>query len=381
MNLITARLTQLQNLVTTIFGEALHHKRQLSLAYAALSLLWSRQLRLHEMGASMARVRGVDKKHATKQIDRLLSNKGYDIWELAKYWVPHVIGTQPSIVVALDWTSYHADKQHMICLNILGKQGRSTPLLWKTVPASRLKHNRARYEDQLLSHLKTVLPAKTDVTVVADRGFASQAFFQFLTDELKFNYIIRLRTNVRVENEKGETRRLQAWQRQDGRAHCLKNAYITKARHHVNKLAIVKDKGMKQAWFLASNLEALTTRALINLYAKRWKIETYFRDIKDSRFGYGLKQTHIKRAERRDRLFLLIAMAYLLLTVLGEAGEQLGLDTLLKVNTVKTRTHSLFRQGQYYLDYFIHLSAEKQQALVEKFGQLIENQRIWLDLL
>jgi hypothetical protein len=31
--------------------------------------------------------------------------------------------------------------------------------------------------------------------------------------------------------------------------------------------------------------------------------------------------------------------------MLGAAGESLGMDRLLKSNTAKTRTHSLFRQG------------------------------------
>jgi hypothetical protein len=34
-----------------------------------------------------------------------------------------------------------------------------------------------------------------------------------------------------------------------------------------------------------------------------------------------------------------------LLTLLGSVGESLGMDRLLKANTSKTRTHSLFRQG------------------------------------
>jgi len=33
------------------------------------------------------------------------------------------------------------------------------------------------------------------------------------------------------------------------------------------------------------------------------------------------------------------------LTLLGAAGETLGMDRHLKVNTAKHRTHSLFRQG------------------------------------
>ena len=40
---------------------------------------------------------------------------------------------------------------------------------------------------------------------------------------------------------------------------------------------------------------------------------------------------------------LVLALSYLLLVVLGQAGEQIGFDKKLKVNTVKTRIHSLHR--------------------------------------
>jgi hypothetical protein len=33
---------------------------------------------------------------------------------------------------------------------------------------------------------------------------------------------------------------------------------------------------------------------------------------------------------------------------LGAAAEKIGFDRLLKVNTAKKRTHSLFRQGSYW---------------------------------
>jgi hypothetical protein len=46
---------------------------------------------------------------------------------------------------------------------------------------------------------------------------------------------------------------------------------------------------------------------------------------------------------------MLAAMAHALLTLLGRAGESIGLDRQLKANTVKRRTHSLFRQGREYL--------------------------------
>lgn len=48
---------------------------------------------------------------------------------------------------------------------------------------------------------------------------------------------------------------------------------------------------------------------------------------------------------RRDRLLLISAFATALQTLLGAVGESLGMAQLLKSNTARTRTHSLFRQG------------------------------------
>jgi hypothetical protein len=47
-------------------------------------------------------------------------------------------------------------------------------------------------------------------------------------------------------------------------------AKITKDNYEISRVAIVKEKGMKDIWVLASNTE-LVPREIINCYAKRWK--------------------------------------------------------------------------------------------------------------
>lgn len=360
-----------------IFGKDLHKKRQQSLAFASMGVLGSSTLFLHDLGESLAKSLGKNKKHTTKQIDRLLSNKGISIWELSAQWVPYVLRNQKHAKVILDWTSFADDKQYMLSLNILTGKGVSTPLLWKTVDATLMKHNRARYEDQLLSRLKEVIPVDIEVTLVADRGFADQKFFKFLDEELNFNYIIRIKSNT-IITHKNTSKKAIEWMRNDNRALSLEKAQITLQAYEVNQVVIVKDKAMKSAWILVSNTK-LKTREMINCYAKRWKIEPFFRDLKDGRFGYGLSATHFKTSERRDRLMLIVALSYLLLLILGQAGEELGYDRKLKVNTVKTRTHSLFRQGQYYYEFFPNFTNEEQKNLLEKFETLLNQDIFWID--
>lgn len=371
------KLVKISSVIHEIYGEDLHKKRQQSIAFAAMGLLSSESLFLHRMAEGLVNTRGGDKKHATKQIDRLLSNKGISVWDLSERWVRYVLGDHKEVVVALDWTSFFDDEQSMLSLNIVTGKGLATPLLWKSVDKKQLKHNRARYEDQLLSRLKTVLPAGVKVTLLADRGFADQKFFRFLDEELRFNYIIRIKSNTTIIH-KNIRNKAANWLKADGRILGLKQALLTLAEYPIKQFVAVKDKGMKAAWFLVSN-SGLSPREIINNYSKRWKIEPYFRDLKDGRFGLGLEQTHIKSCERRDRLMLVLALSYLLLVVLGQAGEQIGFDRKLKVNTVKTRTHSLFRQGQFYYKFFFRFTHEEQENLMQNFENLLQKQGFWTD--
>lgn len=230
-------LNVIRNQMNKIFDKDMHLKRQHSLADAALGLLNSDSLQLHAFGEGLALGKGLNKKHTTKQIDRLLSNSKLDNWIIAEYWVPYVIGERKAIEVALDWTSFRHDSQQTLCLNLLTKHGRATPLLWKSVTHTQL--------------------------------------------------------------------------------------------------------------------------------------------VKDQRFGFGLAKTHIKSPERRDRLFFIVAIAYVLFTLLGAAGEQLGFDRKLKVNTVKTRTHSLIRQGMFYYDFFRHFSDQEKRLLLDRFHDLLQQHQFW----
>lgn len=372
------KLIKIFSIIEEIYGDNLHKKRQQSLAYAAMGVLASESLFLHRIAEGLIKTRGGKKKHATKQIDRLLSNKGISIWELSAAWVPYVLKKQKQVTVALDWTSFYDDSQSMLCLNIVTGKGLSTPLLWKSVDKKQLKHNRARYEDQLLSRLKEVLPEDVEITLLADRGFADQKFFRFLNEELKFKYVIRVKSSTTIIS--GEKKaKASEWLRSDGRILSLKNPSITLNAYEISQFIAIKDKGMKAAWFLVSNT-TLKPREIVNLYSKRWKIEPYFRDLKDERYGWGLEQTHVKSCERRDKLMLILALSYTLLVILGEAGEQIGFDEKLKVNTVKTRTHSLFRQGQFYYEFFFRFTQNEQNSLMEKFSELLQQQDFWTDV-
>jgi hypothetical protein len=161
------------------------------------------------------------------------------------------------------------------------------------------------------------------------------------------------------------------WVGKHGRARKLRDAKVSAARQKVGAVVCVKAVGMKEAWHLATSDASLSAPQIIKLYSKRWTIEPSFRDSKDMRFGMGLGALRIDDPRRRDRLLLLNAFASLLLTILGAAGESLGMDRQLRTSTAKRRVHSLFRQGCLLYDLIPSMPEERLRPLVERYAQLI----------
>ena len=85
----------------------------------------------------------------------------------------------------------------------------------------------------------------------------------------------------------------------------------------------------------------------------------------------GLGATRIGEPTRRDRLLLINVFAMALLTMLGAAGENLGMDRLLKSNTSKTRTHSLFRQGCMLYELIPTMPEHRLAPLMARFGETV----------
>ena len=357
--------------LSALFGEDVHAKRVYSLANATLGVISSASLAVNTIGQGLALARGRLTKHAIKQVDRMLSNPGIDVGELTKRWVPYVVGQRPSIVVAMDWTDFDADNQATIMLSLVSKHGRATPLLWLTVDKATLKNHRNAYEYRVLEQLAEALPADVNVLIVADRGFGDQKLYRFLTEELKFDYLIRFRGNIAVTSAEGETRPAADWIGVGGRPRTLRNASVTAESYQVGTVVCVHAKDMKEPWCLAASTTTDTAKQLMTTYGKRWGIESGFRDTKDLRFGMGMASIRVSTPERRDRLWLLNAFAVVLLTLLGAAGEALGYDRHLKSNTSKTRTHSLFRQGAMLYDLIPMMPEPRLRPLVERFGAML----------
>ncbi|XXX79320.1 IS4 family transposase [Sorangium sp. So ce134] len=318
-------------------------------------------------------------KSGVKQVDRLLSNTGIDVLHSLRSWVEFVIGVRKEIVVALDWTDFEKDDHTTLCVYLVTRHGRATPLAWKTVKKSALKGTQKDHEYELIEWLHGAIDETVEVVLLADRGFGDRKLYDFL-EFIGWNFVIRFRGCIVVENVVGEARPADAWVPASRRATMLREVRVTDDRAKVPAVVLVHAPKMKEAWCLATTLSDRKAGDIVKLYGKRFTIEETFRDIKDNHFGMGLSATHINNAGRRDRLLLLAAIAHAHLTLLGAASEEAGLDRYLKVNTVKRRTHSLYRQGLYWYDCIPTLREDWLRPLMIAFDRIVREHAVFREI-
>jgi hypothetical protein len=153
------KFQDVRGFLDSVLDEDIHTKRVDSLANATLGVMTGASLGVAIIGKSLAQARGLLPKHAIKQVDRLLSNRKLEAWDLFATWVPEVVGSRTDLIVAMDWTDFDADGQATLALKLVTRHGRATPLVWLSVLKDELKGARNDYEDACLRRLAEVLPA------------------------------------------------------------------------------------------------------------------------------------------------------------------------------------------------------------------------------
>ena len=196
---------------------------------------------------------GVGLHHLAQTLRALPDDVDMAVAEEVAWRASHWRQEDDSITVAMDWTEFDADGQATIMLSLLSRHGRATPLVWLTVDKAALKNRRNGYEYQVLVRLAEILPADVRVRVVADRGFGDHKLYRVLTEELKFDFVIRFRGNIAVTATSGEARAAADWVGAGGRARTLRGAAVTAEAYPVATVVCVRAKGMKEPWCLAAS--------------------------------------------------------------------------------------------------------------------------------
>lgn len=360
--------------VRSFAGDALHAKQLEAMTTTLEGTLESGRLSITAVGRALGEMCGEQPKHHVKKVDRFIGNDKIDDHQLQQRWARQVIGGLTRVVVAIDWTDFDDDGQAVIAISAIGDKGRATPLVWETVEKSKLKKNRNRLETLVIERLHEAVDESVEVILLADRGFGDVERYAQLQN-LGWYFVIRFRAAVHMAlTDDGKLSPAGGHVPKSGRAKLYARPVLTAKRAEVAGVVAIHKKGMKDAWLLAAHLPAdlMKAKVITNLYAKRFRIEETFRDLKDPRFGVGFSTVKVTTPLRRNRFLLLQAMAHAMLELLGQAGENLGMHKGLQANTSKKRQLSLFRQGQFWVRAIWNRPEEDELKMLAEFGRLVQ---------
>jgi len=137
-------------------------------------------------------------------------------------------------------------------------------------------------------------------------------------------------------------------------------------------LALSRGRNAVPPWLLATNL-TWGWKKIVAAFTQRMMIEELFRDEKNIRYGWGLRQLKLSSAQRLERMLLVLAFAYLFLLLLGlVCRESLSAKHWASAVSRKKRQCSAFAIGRHMQDRTTFPVAQLLQTLSTLLTQISE---------
>jgi hypothetical protein len=286
-----------------------------------------------------------------KQIQRFFKNFVFDYDEIAR-WVFWLFGIKgKKVYLAMDRTNWCWGKLSInvftlsvLCENI------AIPIFWEVLP----KKGNSSFEEQraLITRFIRIFKKNNILGLLADREFGHSDLLRWLRRE-NIPFYIRIKNGALVKEN-----------RQDKNAWAIKRAfsslnnkeqnYLTTAMSiYNNTLYIAAGRSEKgELMIVVTNQDP---KDAINIYLKRWGIETLFSCLKGR--GFHFEDTHMTNHERIAKLMALLTVGFCWAFRLGQwaVTKKIVLLKMKKFKDGKRPQKSLFRLGLDFIrETFIH---------------------------
>lgn len=297
----------------------------------------------HSLGRAMPS--STTAKHCIKRVNRFLGNAKLECEAIAKGIFDVFAPKRGRVLVLADWTDVTNGKMLVFAIPC---NGRSIPFYTKVVAKSAGKGALIKAEMAGLSELEHICDSRSEVIIVADRGFGNKRWLAKVR-ALGFHFVQRLSCVFHVDTERYIGALNEMDLRKKAKARNWGRGTVGEDKVIEGVLITTYDPKAKEPWYLVTDLEDLSAADVVRIYRQRWWIETTFRDGKNRDWGLGLDNVDLKSHERYERLFYIVALAFIFLSAHGAAAEQNGFADTLKANTRKTRVLNLIRTGSIYI--------------------------------
>lgn len=284
-------------------------------------------------------------KHSIKRVNRFLGNAALETEALARGVFEAFAPQRGRVLVLADWTDMPNGKLLVFSLPC---NGRSIPLFAKAVAKKAAEGALIDAENEGLEALQQICQSRPEVVVVADRGFGNQRWIP-KTKALGFHFVQRLSSVFFADTEHYIGKLDEMKLRRGKRLRDWGQGHIGEDRRILGRLVTAFDPAAKEPWYLVTDLDDASVQEIVNIYRRRWWIETTFRDKKNRHWGLGLANVLLKDPARYERLFCIVALAFIFLCAHGATAEEQGFDKGCKANTRKVRVLNLLRIGHIFI--------------------------------
>ena len=297
-----------------------------------------------------SRLRRLERWIASEKVEPIIIMAPYAKWYLSQL-------KDPTLYMVLDFTT-NTDKFLIAMVSvIIGK--RTVPLYWTIGLAKECGVSRKKLSQEAVRQVAKWVPKGKNVVFIADREFRSREWRKLIQKELKWHFVLRLsrdKTYVFFEdgsifpdlklekNEDGDyVCALNKLTIKKGEAYYYKGVRLTLKKDGPYQLAIVWDEKAKEPWILVSDLK--DPKILPDIYARRWAIESTFRDLKS--YGFDIEASRITDINRFNRMLIGVCLAYGWAVRIGHYLDQTGHRHL--VDRGSKHKLSLYRIGRHWL--------------------------------
>ncbi|MBE9044924.1 transposase [Pleurocapsales cyanobacterium LEGE 10410] len=269
--------------------------------------------------------RGQFAQSRQRRIQRWLNNPRINVHRIYSSLVKAALAdwSEASIFLALD-TSLFWDEYCLVRLSVIHR-GRALPIVWRVMQHESASISFTDYQE-LLGQAQTRLPKDTKVVVLADRGFVHTELMKMLTDQLRWHYRIRIKSNNWIW--RGNWCQPKNLHLNRGEAICLHNVRIHKGEFYgIVHVIIGRNNLNGELWAIVSDEK--TTLQTFAEYGLRFDIEENFLD--DQSGGWNVQRSMIRDVCALSRLWFILAVATLYVSAQGtsvvDSGKRRWVDT------------------------------------------------------
>lgn len=307
-----------------------------------IALIKVRTVNLTELACGFSSAAQQDSRY--KRIKRFFQGFNIDVMASAAWVISYVGLSGQALQLSMDRTNWLWGKSNIniLMLSVVYK-GIAIPLLWKLLPKRGNSDTAERVE--LMQRFITLFGREKISCVLADREFVGDEWFSWLFKE-QISFCIRIKNNHVTTNSRGLEVGIEA--------------LFYDLKPGEQRVIPGKRKLWKQQVYLSalrlSDGELLLLAAdklldnPVDLYAKRWEIETLFSCLKGR--GFNFEDTHLTQQNRIEKLLFLLTIAFCWAHKTGEWRHE---QKHIKIKKHGRLAISYFRYGLDFLrDMFLN---------------------------